>query len=308
MSVTKSDYELLKVIADMDEIPGLGAYNIRKDGEAAARHSSEKISIEPKSGKPGIVIRVRPDTVGETVHIPVILTKTGLTDLVYNDFYIGENADVTIIAGCGIHNNGCETSRHDGIHRFFIGKNARVKYVEKHYGEGEGSGKRILNPVTELHLEENAGCEMDTVQIRGVSSTNRKTEAFLEAGAKIKIFERLMTHEDQTARSEMTIQLNGEGASAQIISRSVARDQSVQRFYPMAIGNAPCHAHIRCDSIIMDHAKIASIPAIEANHPSAEVIHEAAIGRINNDQLLKLMTFGLDEQEAENVILKGFLK
>lgn len=308
MSVTQSDYELLKKIADMDGLPLSGAYNIRKDGAAAARQSTERVQIEPKKDKPGIDIRVSPDTVGETVHIPVILTKTGVTDLVYNDFYIGENADVTIVAGCGIHNSGCESARHDGIHRFFVGKNARLKYIEKHYGEGEGSGERILNPVTELYLEENAFCEMDTVQIRGVSSTVRTTTARLASGAKITVFERLMTHEDQQARSEMTIELNGEGASAQIVSRSVARDRSSQVFYPKAIGNAPCHAHVRCDSIIMDGAKIASIPAIEANHPAAEVVHEAAIGRINNDQLLKLMTFGLDEQQAEDVIIDGFLK
>ena len=304
----KIDYDLLKTIADLDGIPSAGAFNIRKDGEAMERQSTDRVQITPKTDKPGIDIRVMPGVTGEEVHIPVILTKTGLTDKVYNDFYIGEGADITIIAGCGIHNSGCETSRHDGIHRFFVDKNARIRYVEKHYGEGEGTGERILNPVTELFLGENAYCEMESVQIKGVSSTVRTTKATLEKGAKMQIFERLMTHETQTARSDVEIFLNGEGSSAQIVSRSVARDDSVQIFYPKAVGNAPCRAHVQCDSIIMDHAKISSIPAIEANDADAQVVHEAAIGRINNDQLRKLMTFGMNEEEAEEVIIEGFLK
>lgn len=304
----KIDYDLLSTIADMNGIPEKGAFNIRKDGAALERRSTENVQIIPKTDKPGIDIRVKPDVKGEEVHIPVILTKSGFSDMVYNDFYIGENADIVIIAGCGIHNSGCETSQHDGIHRFFLGKNSRLKYVEKHYGEGEGTGKRILNPVTELYMGENSFCEMETVQIKGVSSTVRTTKAELEAGAKMQIFERLMTHGDQTARSDVEIKLNGEGASAQIISRSVAKDSSVQVFYPKAIGNAPCRAHVQCDSIIMDNAKISSIPAIEANNADAQVVHEAAIGRINNDQLIKLMTFGISEEEAENIIIEGFLK
>ena len=304
----KIDYDLLKTIADLDGIPSAGAFNIRKDGEAMERQSTDHVQITPKTDKSGIDIRVMPGVTGEEVHIPVILTKTGLTDKVYNDFYIGEGADITIIAGCGIHNSGCETSRHDGIHRFFVDKNARIRYVEKHYGEGEGTGERILNPVTELFLGENAYCEMESVQIKGVSSTVRTTKATLEKGAKMQIFERLMTHETQTARSDVEIFLNGEGSSAQIVSRSVARDDSVQIFYPKAVGNAPCRAHVQCDSIIMDHAKISSIPAIEANDADAQVVHEAAIGRNNNDQLRKLMTFGMNEEEAEEVIIEGFLK
>lgn len=304
----KIDYDLLSTIADMDGIPEKGAFNIRKDGAALERRSTENVEIVPKTDKPGIDIKVKPGVKGEEVHIPVILTKSGFSDMVYNDFYIGEDSDVIIIAGCGIHNSGCDTSQHNGIHRFFIGKNAKIKYVEKHYGEGEGTGKRILNPVTELYMGENSYCEMETVQIKGVTSTERTTKAVLEAGAKMQIFERLMTHDDQTARSDVEINLNGDGASAQIISRSVAKDNSVQVFYPKAIGNAPCRAHVQCDSIIMDNARISSIPAIEANNADAQVVHEAAIGRINNDQLIKLMTFGLDENEAEQVIIDGFLK
>lgn len=299
---------LLHTIADIDDIPSVGAYNIRRDGEGIARHSTETVEIRPKTDKPGIDIFVSPFAKAEKVHIPVVLTKTGLNDLVYNDFYIGEGADVEIVAGCGIHNDGCSASQHDGIHRFFVGKNAKLKYIEKHYGEGEGTGERVLNPTTIVELGENAVCEMEMVQVRGVDSTKRDTKATLAAGAKLTVLERLMTHGRQTAHSDIEIDLNGAGAVTQIISRSVARDSSEQVFYPRAVGNAPCHAHVQCDSIIMDSAKIRSIPAIEANHPDAQVIHEAAIGRINNDQLTKLRTLGLTESEAEAVIIEGFLK
>ena len=306
LSIT--DKNLLQTISDLSYIPPESAYNIRKNGAGVERRSNEKVTIEQKKDKPGIDIRVKPGVTGETVYIPVIITETGVNDKVYNDFYIGEGADVTIIAGCGIHNSGCHESRHDGIHRFFIGENAHVRYVEKHYGEGDGTGGRVLNPTTELFLGKNAVCEMETVQIRGVDSTLRATNAALEAGAKLQVTERLMTHGDQKARSDMKVELNGDGASAQIVSRSVAKDASEQVFNPLAEGNARCRAHIQCDSIIMDSARIRSIPGIAANHPEAEVIHEAAIGRINSDQLLKLMTFGLTEEEAEKVIIEGFLK
>lgn len=303
----KLDFSILGKIADMPSIPTVGAYNIRKDGVGVERHSTENIEIVPKKDKPGIDIKVKPGTKAEKVHIPVIITKEGVNDMVYNDFYIGEGADVEIVAGCGIHNSGCQTSEHDGIHRFFIGKNARVRYVEKHYGEGEGTGKRILNPTTQVFMEENAYCEMEMVQIEGVDSTIRETDAQLAAGAKYVVLEKLMTHDRQKAESNMTINLNGKDASAQIISRSVAKNNSEQIFKPTAVGNADCKAHVQCDSIIMDEAKISSVPAITANNADAQIVHEAAIGRINNDQLLKLMTFGLDEQEAENVIIQGFL-
>lgn len=303
-----TDRNLLKTISDLSYIPPESAYNIRKNGQGIERRNTEKVEIVTKTDKPGIDIKIKPGTVGETVYIPVIITDTGVNDKVYNDFYIGDDADVTIVAGCGIHNSGCHESRHDGIHRFFIGKNAHVKYVEKHYGEGEGTGARVLNPTTEVFVGDNSVCEMETVQIRGVDSTVRETNAALEAGAKFIVTERLMTHGQQTAQSNMKVELNGAGATAQIISRSVAKDSSRQVFYPNAVGNAPCHAHVQCDSIIMDNAKIRSIPAIEANNTDAQIIHEAAIGRINNDQLLKLMTFGLSPEEAEEVIIEGFLK
>ena len=303
-----TDKKLLETISDLRYIPPESAYNIRKNGAGIERRSTEKVAIENKTDRPGIDIRVRPGVKGETVYIPVIVTDSGVNDKVYNDFYIGEGADVTVVAGCGICNDGCHESRHDGIHRFFIGENARLKYVEKHYGEGEGTGARVLNPVTELYIGKNALCEMETVQIRGVDSTERVTNAALEAGAKLQVTERLMTHGDQTARSDMNVALNGEGASAQIVSRSVARDRSSQVFNPLAEGNAPCRAHVQCDSIIMDGARIRSVPGIAANHPEAQIVHEAAIGRINSDQLIKLMTFGMTEEEAEQVIIEGFLK
>ena len=303
----KRDMGLLESIADLHEIPA-GAYNIRKNGEGHSRRSTANIEIVSKSDKPGIDIIVAPGTKNESVHIPVIITETGVNDLVYNDFFIGDDADILIVAGCGIHNSGDEKSQHDGIHTFHIGKNARVKYVEKHYGEGDGKGERVLNPVTVVEQDENSVCEMEMVQIKGVDSTVRDTKAHLKAGAKLIMTERLLTHGTQYARSDMDVYLDGEGASSQIISRSVAKDQSKQIFHPNAIGNAKCAAHVQCDSIIMDEATVSSIPAITANSADAQIVHEAAIGRINNDQLIKLMTFGMNEEEAEEVIIHGFLK
>ncbi len=305
--MNKTELHMLEAVADLHGIPQ-GAYNIRKNGEGFDRQSTENIIIEPKKDKPGIDIIVKPDTKNESVHIPVIITEAGVEDLVYNDFFIGDNADVLIVAGCGIHNSGDKKSEHDGIHRFHIGKNARIKYVEKHYGEGEGTGERVLNPVTEIYMDENSYCEMESVQIRGVDSTKRDTVAKLEKGARLVVLEKLMTHGKQIAHSDMVIELNGEDASSQIISRSVAKDKSEQVFYPRAVGNAKCRAHVQCDSIIMDDAKIRSIPEIAANHWDANIVHEAAIGRINNDQLLKLQTLGKTEEEAEEIIINCFLK
>lgn len=303
----KTDLSLLEAVADLHEIPA-GAYNIRKNGSGLSRRSTANIEIVPKSDKPGIDIIIASETKNESVHIPVILTESGIDDVVYNDFYIGEGADVLIVAGCGIHNDGSQKSQHDGIHTFHIGKNAKIKYVEKHYGEGDGSGERILNPVTVVEQDENSVCEMEMVQIKGVDSTVRDTKATLAAGAKLIVTERLLTHGNQHARSDIEVVLDGEDASTRIISRSVAKDSSKQIFHPNAVGNAKCRAHVQCDSIIMDNATVSSIPAITANSADAQIVHEAAIGRINNDQLVKLMTFGMTEEEAENVIINGFLK
>jgi Fe-S cluster assembly scaffold protein SufB len=303
----KVDAALLEEIANIHETP-IGAYNLRKNGEGVARQNTANIEIITKKDKPGIDIVIAPGTKNESVHIPVILTETGLNDVVYNDFYVGDGADVVIVAGCGIHNCGDQKSQHDGIHTFHIGKNAKIKYIEKHYGEGEGTGERILNPVTVVEQDENSHCEMEMVQIRGVDSTERKTTANLKAGAKLIVTERLLTHGKQLATSDIEVNLNGEDASAQIVSRTVAKNESRQIFRYNAVGNDKCRAHVQCDSIIMDDAKVSSIPAISANSVDAQIIHEAAIGRINNDQLLKLMTFGMSEEEAEAVIINGFLK
>lgn len=303
----KLDADILETIANIHAVPE-GAYNIRKNGEAMGRHSTEHIEIVPKKDKPGIDIIIKPGTKNESVHIPVILTETGLTDVVYNDFYIGKDADVVIVAGCGIHNCGNQDSQHDGIHTFHIEEGAKIKYIEKHYGEGDGNGKRILNPQTIVNLGKNAVAEMEMVQIKGVDSTKRDTEAYLDDGAKLTITERLMTHGNQYAESNVEITMNGEGCSTKVLSRSVGKNDSVQLFHPKVIGNNACRAHVQCDSIIMDNAKIASIPEIDANHSDAQLVHEAAIGKINSDQLLKLMTFGLSEEEAEEIIVQGFLK
>ena len=300
------DIQLLREIADLERTPQ-GAYNIRKNGQLEGRSNSANITIDSKTDKPGIDIHIAPGTKHESVHIPVIVTQTGLKDLVYNDFYIGEDCDVDIVAGCGIHNSGCETAEHDGVHTFYVGKNARVRYVEKHYGEGEGTGKRILNPQTVVYLEEGAFIQLDTTQIRGVDSTKRATKVVVGPRAEAVINEKLLTHGTQTAESDMEIILDGEDASGRVISRSVAQDKSQQVFYPRMTGNAKCFGHVQCDSIIMGEAKISSIPAISANHVDAQLIHEAAIGRIAGDQITKLMTLGLTEEEAEERILNGFL-
>ena len=299
---------LLKTVEDISGFMPGSAFSLRKNGAGVERHSTEHVKILAKTDKPGIDIIVDANTVGESIHIPVILTDSGIQDMVYNDFYIGEGADVEIVAGCGIHNDGCDTSQHDGIHTFHIGRNASITYTEKHYGEGSGSGGRILNPTTVIHMEEGSFAKMDMSQIKGVDSTFRKTEANLGASAKLVINEKLMTHGEQKAHSDVTVNLNGEDSVVQIVSRSVGKDTSVQVFHPIAVGNNRSRAHIQCDSIIMGKAKISSIPEIAANHVDAEIIHEAAIGKINNDQLIKLQTFGLNSEEAEKVIVDGFLK
>ena len=298
---------LLREVADLHGVPE-GAYNIRSDGKLAGRSTTANIDIVSKEDGSGIDIIIKPGTVHESVHIPVIISESGLTDVVYNDFYIGDNCDVVIVAGCGISNCGQQDSEHDGIHRFHVGKNSKVKYVEKHYGEGEGTGERIFNPQTIVYLDEGASIHMETTQIRGVDSTKRYTKIVVGAGGEAVITEKLLTHGRQTAESEMDIVLAGEDATGRVISRSVAQDTSEQVFYPRMTGEAKCFGHVQCDSILMGEAKIKSIPAIAAEHPDAQLIHEAAIGRIAGDQILKLMTLGLTEEEAEERILNGFLQ
>lgn len=298
---------LLEEVADLHGVPE-GAYNIRANGEMAARNTTANIDIVSKEDGSGIDIFIKAGTKKESVHIPVVLSKSGITETVYNDFYIGEDADVVIVAGCGIDNCGVQDSEHDGIHRFHLGKNSRVKYVEKHYGSGDGSGKRILNPVTEVDMDEGSYMEMEMVQIKGVDSTNRGTVAKLKAGASLIVRERLMTHGVQRALSGYEVSLDGEGASADVVSRSVARDASYQKFESRITGNVPCSGHTECDAIIMDDAKVLAIPQLEANNVDAALIHEAAIGKIAGEQIMKLMTLGLTEEEAQEQIISGFLK
>ena len=298
--------KILAEVADLHKVPE-GAYNIRSDSKSVGRRSTENIEIIPKTDVSGLDIRIRPGTKNESVHIPVILTESGLTETVYNDFFVGEGADVLIVAGCGIDNCGNQDSEHDGIHRFFVGRGASVRYVEKHYGQGDGRGKRILNPVTEVSLDEGATMEMEMVQIKGVDDTDRKTVAKLGAGAKLIVRERLMTHGKQRALSVYDVEMNGADASADVVSRSVAKDDSFQRFDAKITGNAPCRGHTECDSIIMDRGRILAVPALEANDVDAALVHEAAIGKIAGAQLIKLMTLGLTEREAEEQIVNGFL-
>lgn len=298
---------LLEQVAGLHEVPA-GAFNIRANGESIERGTTAHIDIVTKKDKPGIDIIIKPGTKKESVHIPVVLSQSGLREMVYNDFHIGDDCDVTIVAGCGIHNGGDNDSRHDGIHTFYIGKNSHVKYVEKHYGSGDGRGARIMNPETIAELSENSFLEMETVQIKGVDSTKRFTKASLADGARLVITERLMTHGSQTAESSFEVDLNGMDSSANLISRAVAREDSRQLFLAKINGNNRCAGHSECDAIIMDNAKISAVPEITANHLDAALIHEAAIGKIAGEQIVKLMTLGLSEAEAEAQIINGFLK
>lgn len=298
---------LLEQVADLHEVPS-GAYNIRANGASAGRNTTENIDIITKTDKQGIDIVIKPGTKKESVHIPVIISETGLEEAVYNDFYIGEDADVVIVAGCGIHNSGDKRSKHDGVHSFHIGKNAKVRYVEKHYGQGDGTGERVMNPETVVEIAEGGFLEMETVQIKGIDSTRRVTRAKLDKDAKIVITEKLMTHGSQVAETNFEVDLDGENSSANLISRSVARDKSRQVFLSKINGNNKCAGHSECDGIIMDEAVISAIPEITANDLDAALIHEAAIGKIAGDQIIKLMTLGLTAEEAEEQIVNGFLK
>ena len=298
---------ILEEVADLHTVPE-GAYNIRANGASAGRNTTANIDIVSKTDVSGIDIRIKPGTKHESVHIPVVLSESGIKETVYNDFYIGEDSDIVIVAGCGIHNCGNQDSEHDGIHRFYVGKNAKVKYVEKHYGEGDGNGKRILNPGTEVYMEEGSSMEMEMVQIKGVDSTIRTTVAELAAGARLVVRERLLTHGSQQAVSDYVVRLNGADASADVVSRSVAKDDSYQKFDSRIVGNAKCSGHTECDAIIMGNAKIVAVPQLEANNIDAALIHEAAIGKIAGEQIIKLMTLGLTEEEAEAQIVNGFLK
>ena len=307
MAIDAIQKDLLEKIADLHDVPQ-GAYNIRANGEAAARNTTANIDIVTKTDKPGIDIIIKAGTKNESVHIPVVISKTGHSEMVYNDFFIGEDADVTIVAGCGIHNTGDSESRHDGIHTFYVGKNAKLRYVEKHYGAGDGNGQNVMNPTTVINMEEGSYVEMDTVQIKGVDSTDRVTTAKIAKGATLIVSEKLMTHGKQNATTKFEVDLDGENSATHVISRSVARDDSTQLFLSNVNGNNACNGHTECDAIVMDNAVVSAIPQIKANHTDASLIHEAAIGKIAGEQLIKLMTLGLSEKEAEEQIINGFLK
>jgi len=307
--INKTTLELLREISDLKNgAPEHAAYNIRQDSGCAGRRSTKNISIESKTDKPGIDIRVRPGTKGESVYIPACITRSGVDDLVYNDFFIGEGADVTVVAGCGVHTDGGEESQHNGIHRFFLEKGARVLYLEKHIGEGDGAGGRIINPETEVHLGEGSYLEMDTTQIRGVDSTVRKTSGEVGPGAKLVVREKIMTHGEQYAETNFDVELSGEDSAADVISRSVARGRSKQQFDLKLTGSSRCAGHSACDAIIMDEGTVSATPTLTAAHVDAALIHEAAIGKIAGEQLTKLMTLGLTAEEAEAKIIEGFLK
>ena len=298
---------LLEQVAGLHEVPA-GAYNIRANGQMAARNTTANIDIISKEDKSGIDIRIKPGTRSESVHIPVVLSQSGLKESVYNDFFVGEDCDITIIAGCGIHNGGSEASEHSGIHRFFVDKNAKVRYVEKHYGTGDGNGERIMNPTTEIHLAKGASLEMETVQIKGIDSTKRVTTATVEEGASLVIHEKIMTHGKQYAETDFVVDMKGPESSVNLVSRSVAKEHSRQLFKSRIIGNSNCQGHSECDAIIMDDASVSAIPELTANDIDANLIHEAAIGKIAGEQLIKLMTLGLTVKEAEEQIVNGFLK
>jgi len=307
MSLNDIQRQLLREIADLETVPK-GAYNIRANGESAGRSTTANIDIVTKTDKPGIDIIIKPGTKNESIHIPVIISQHGLKEMVYNDFIVGEDADVTIIAGCGIHNCGDQDSSHDGIHSFFVGKNARIRYVEKHYGDGDGIGGKIMNPTTVIELAEGAVMEMESTQIKGIDSTSRKTVAKLADGASLTVREKIMTHGEQLAETDFVIDMDGEDCACHLISRSVAKDKSRQIFRSNVKGNNRCTGHSECDAIIMDDALVSAIPEITASHVDASLIHEAAIGKIAGEQLIKLMTLGLTEKEAEEQIVNGFLK
>ena len=298
---------LLREVAELDALP-VGAYNIRANGKSAARSTTAHINIVSKTDKPGIDIIIAPGTKNESVHIPVIISETGLKDLVYNDFMIGENCDVTIVAGCGIDNCGGQDSQHDGVHTFYVGENSKVRYIERHYGEGDGNGENIMNPQTIVHLKEGAHMEMETTQIKGIDSTVRVTRGDLAENASLEIHEKIMTHGKQYAKTDFHVDINGDNSSVNLVSRSVAKGESKQEFFSVMNGNAACAGHSECDAIIMDNACVTASPQLTANNIDANLIHEAAIGKIAGEQLIKLMTLGLTEKEAEEQIINGFLK
>lgn len=300
------EQSLFEKLTDLHKIPS-GAFNLRRNGQSESRNSTEEIEIRPKKDKKGIDVFVKPNVKGKSVHIPVIITVGGLEDLVYNDFYIGENADVLIVAGCGIHNKTCKTSLHNGIHSFHLEKNSKIEYIERHIGDGNGEGGKILNPVTKIHLKEGSQMIMESTQLGGVTSSIRKTFAKIEDGAILNIKENILTTNSQVAKTQFKVDLVGKNSRVEVVSHSVARDNSIQEFKSNIVGLNECFGHVECDGMLLDNAQISSLPIVTAKDNRASLVHEAAIGKIANESLIKLMTLGLSEKEAEDIIIEGFL-
>ena len=307
IKLTDIDKELLKEVADMHSVPQ-GSFNIRKNGQSIERKSDDEVSIVPKKDKSGIDIFVKPGVKNRSVHIPVIVTLGNFNDLVYNDFYIGKGAEVFIVAGCGIHNPTNQKSEHDGIHTFHLEEDCKVKYIEKHLGIGNNQGEKILNPTTEIYMKSGSEFEMETIQLGGVSYSDRKTNAYLDDNTKLVIKEKILTSERQVAKTVFNVVLKGKNSSVDVISRSVAKDKSKQKFVSNLKGQNECFGHVECDGIILDNAQIESVPKILAQNVNATLIHEAAIGKIAGEQIVKLQTLGLSEEEAQAQIIRGFLK
>lgn len=303
----KIDSELLEKIADLHSVPQ-GAYNIRKNGKLLARKCVPGIEITTKEDKPGIDIRIADGIKGQSVHIPVIVTKSEINDLVYNDFFIGKNADILIVAGCGLHNTGDKLNSHDGIHEFWIGEGATVRYVEKHLGQGKENVEKNLNPTTIVHLAQNSHFIMETMQLGGVSKSKRDTRADLADNAILDIRESILTERVQDASTSFCVELNGAKSRVNVVSHSVARGDSRQKFISQIDGNNECWGHVECDAIVFDNGQIISTPALQNTHPDATLTHEAAIGKIAGEQIIKLQTLGLSREEAEAVILRSFLQ
>lgn len=304
--MSSTDAQLLETIADLHGIPE-GSFNIRKNGQLLARNSDTDIEIVSKKDKDGIDIIVRPGVKNKSVHIPVLLTVGNFHDTVYNDFYIGEGAEVTIIAGCGIHNSTCNAAEHDGVHTFYVSKNAKVRYVERHYASGDGTGKKVFDPVTKIYLKEGAQFILESTQLGGVTYSDRKTYAAVGKRAQLIVKEKILTDNEEKAITDFKVRLTGAGSRADIVSHSVARGKSYQCFRSDLIGKNECFGHVECDGILLEGARIVSVPKIDAVSPEASLVHEAAVGKIAGEQLLKLMSLGLTEQEAEDAIIRGYL-
>ncbi len=304
MNLDKISKNLLEKIANLHEIPD-GAVSFRKNGKGEFVRSTTNIEILRKQDGSGIDIVVHSSCNHEACHIPVVVSENGIFDTVYNDFYIEDNADVVIVAGCGIHST--EEAGHNGIHTFHVGKHTNITYVENHLALGVGKNK-ILNPITIIKLGEDSIMTMETNQLGGVDYSERITKAYLKDNSTLNISEKILTSNFNVAKTNFKVYLKGKNCKCNIISRSVAKDESEQIFKSDLIGENECFGHVECDGIVLDDAKIDSIPKVSARNSQSSLSHEAAIGKIASEQIVKLMTLGLSKKEAEEKIIEGFLK